>query len=262
MLVFIGLGLQGKGISLKGLEEARSSDQVYIELYTSLVPGLDIEKLEEEIGKSIKILEREDVEENPEEILESAEEEKVAFLVPGDPMIATTHIDLRLRAEDAGVETNIIHGPSIETGGPGETGLQSYKFGKSATLPLPDKPSETPYEVLEKNQELGLHTLFLLDIESEEERYLTGGEAIDYLLGLEEKLDRGVFGEESLAVVVARVGSESCLVKAGRAGTLKEMNFGPPPHVLIVPGELHFLEAEALEKIGRVPEEVVKRYVR
>ncbi len=262
MLVFIGLGLNRKGISLKGLEEARDADGVFIELYTSLIPELDIEELEEEIGKPIKALKRDDVEQNPDEILKSAKEGKAAFLVPGDPMIATTHVDLRLRAESIGIETRMIHGASIETAGVGQAGLQSYKFGKSATLPLPDKPSQTPYDVLEKNQELDLHTLFLLDIKSEEERYLRADTAIGYLLDLERILDRGVFKEDTLVVVVARAGSDNCLVKAGVAGNLRDIDFGSPPHVLIVPGKLHFLEAEALKKIADAPEEVVERNVK
>jgi len=47
-------------------------------------------------------------------------------------------------------------------------------------------------------------------------------------------------------------------VKADEAGKLRELNFGPPPHVLIVPGKLHFIEAEALRVFAGVPDEVVK----
>lgn len=261
MLVFIGLGLNGEGISLRGLEEARGADEVYAELYTSLVPGLDLEQLEERIGSSIEVLRREDVEQNPEEILGSAKDEKVAFLVPGDPMVATTHVDLRLRAEKAGIETNLVHGATIETAAPGLAGLQSYKFGRSATIPLPEKRSETPYDVLERNRELGLHTLFLLDIEAEEERYLTADRAIEYLLDLEEKLKRNVFTEETLCVVVVRAGTSDSLVKVGRAEALPHEDFGSPPHVLIVPGKLHFLESEALEIIADAPQEVIRENV-
>ena len=38
-LVFVGLGLNDeKGISLNGLEETKTADHVFIELYTSLLP--------------------------------------------------------------------------------------------------------------------------------------------------------------------------------------------------------------------------------
>ncbi|KXB06148.1 hypothetical protein AKJ53_01225 [candidate division MSBL1 archaeon SCGC-AAA382F02] len=261
MLVFIGLGLTGNGITLKGLEELQKAEKAYAELYTSLIPELDLEKLESKIEKNIKVLQREDVEQNPQEVLESAKKKKVAFLVPGDPMIATTHVDLRLRAEESGIETKIIHSVSIETAAPGLAGLQSYKFGRSATLPFPDKPSETPYEVLEKNQDMGLHTLFLLDIEAEEEKYLTADQAIKTLLELENKLGRKVFTKDTLTVVVGRAGSSDSIVKGGKVKDLVEEDFGAPPQVLIVPGNLHFLEAEALEEFAKVPKEVVQENV-
>lgn len=260
--MFVGLGMNSKGISIQGLEEARSADVVYAEFYTSIIPGFEIEKMEESIGKPIRVLDREAVEVSPDEILKKAETKKVVFLVPGDPMVATTHVDLRLRAEKRGIETRIIHGASIETAGPGLAGLQSYKFGKTATLPLPEKRSITPYDVLEDNKKQGLHTLFLLDIEKEEERYLTADRAIEYLLDLEEELERKVYTGDTLSVVVARAGSEDPLVKADRCGNLIGGDFGRPPHILIVPGKLHFLEAEALEYFADAPKEVVEEYVK
>ncbi len=261
MLVFVGLGLSGGGLSLEGLEVASRADVVYGEFYTSLVPGFDVDWLEGEIGNSVNVLDRGGVEEDPDRIIEDARDKLVVFLVPGDPMIATTHVDLRLRAMDEGIETRIVHGASIETAAVGEAGLQSYKFGKSATLPFSEKHSEAPYEVLEKNQELGLHTLFLLDIEAEKERYLTANNAIDYLLKLEDELNRNVFTEDNLAIVVARADSQDCEVEADIAKNLTEKDFGSPPHVLIVPGELHFMEGEALQKLANAPQKVVEEYV-
>ena len=49
-------------------------------------------------------------------------------------MIATTHLDLRLRAIDMGIETRIVHAPSISSAVAGLSGLQNYKFGKSITV--------------------------------------------------------------------------------------------------------------------------------
>jgi len=261
MLVFIGLGLQGsEGMSLAGLREARGADAVYAEIYTSLVPGLDLPELERRLGKPIKVLDREAVEQRPDEILEAAKTGKVAFLVPGDPMVATTHVDLRLRAERAGVDTRVIHGASIATAAPGLAGLQSYKFGRSATIPFPDNPSETPYRVLAENLKRGLHTLLLLDIRAAENRALSANEAIGIMLGLESKLEERAFTPEALAIVVARAGSPSGLVRGDRVEKLKQEDFGPPPHVLIVPGKLHFLEAEALQVLAGAPEETVEEY--
>src|SRR6266550_3710714 len=97
-LVFIGLGLHDeKGITLRGLEEARSAEVVFMELYTSGRAGATLGSVERLIGKKIRRLSRTEVEDG-RLILEAAAKQKVAFLVVGDPMAATTHVDLRLRA--------------------------------------------------------------------------------------------------------------------------------------------------------------------
>lgn len=53
------------------------------------------------------------VEMNSDEILENAENEDVAFLVAGDPVAATTHTDLILRAKKKNIKTQIVHNASI-----------------------------------------------------------------------------------------------------------------------------------------------------
>lgn len=262
MLNFIGLGLSKDGLTVKGLNELKKADVIYAEFYTSLIPGLDINELSEEIGKEIKVLDREKIEDDPHEVLGNAEYKIVSFLVPGDPMIATTHVDLRLRAEKMGIETNIIHGVSIETAAPGLTGLQSYKFGRSATIPFSEKPSITPYEVLNQNRENGSHTLLLLDIESDERRYLTANEAMKIMLDIESRERKDAFTHETLIVVIARAGSDAPLVKGGRVCDLIKSDFGSPPHVLIAPGRLHFLEAEALNILSGAPDYIVDNHVK
>jgi len=256
MLVFIGLGLGSDGISLRGLRESQEADIVYAELYTSLMPELDMKQLEQKIGKPIKIVGRDVVEQNPVEILEAAKRKNVAFLVQGDPMIATTHIDLRLRAAKAGIETKVIHAASIVSAVAGLVGFQSYKFGPSATIPFPDNPSARPYEILAENLERGLHTLLLLDIK-EGGRAMVAKEAIEIMFGLEERLRRSVFTPNTLIVVIARAASENAVIRADRAGKLRNQDFGNPPHVIIVPGRLHFVEAEALKVFAGAPEAAV-----
>jgi diphthine synthase len=253
MLVFIGLGLHGEGMSLAGLHEAREADVIYMELYTSVITNFDTKELEQKIGKPINIVTRETVEQHPDKILESAKRSKVAFLVPGDPMVATTHVDLRLRAAKAGIQTKIVPAASIASAAAGLAGLQSYKFGRSATVPFPDNPSQTPYEALAENKARGLHTLLLLDIRAEEGKAMTANEAIEIMLKLEEKLKKQVFTPDTIAVVVARAGSDDATIKADKVVKLSKLDFGPPPHVLIVPGKLHFMEAEALRMFAGAP---------
>ncbi|TDA33461.1 MAG: diphthine synthase [Hadesarchaea archaeon] len=119
MLIFVGLGLcSHKGLPLRGLELARDSDWVYMEHYTSLLPELDLRELEGWVGKPVKVVDRQTLEENPEEILERARKGKVVLLVPGDSMVATTHVDLRLRAEKRGIPTLVVPSSSILSAAP------------------------------------------------------------------------------------------------------------------------------------------------
>ncbi len=261
-LTFIGLGLHGEGgISLAGLERAKMADRIYIEFYTNLMPGLSLKRLEELLGKPVSELNRRDIEERPEQsILKDAEHQDVVLLVPGDPLVATTHIDLRLRAHKAGIPTGVVHGASIYSVAASVSGLQIYKFGRTVTIPHPTpiyKP-ETPYDILKENTAHGLHTLILLDIDAEGKRYMRVEEGLRYLLNIEEKRREGVVPLSRLAVGLSGVGSPSQKVKGGSVESLLKTDFGDPPHSLIFPASLHFMEAEALKVFASTPEEALR----
>jgi len=262
-LVFIGLGLYDeKDISVRGLEAIKEADTVYAEFYTSLMPGLSLQKLEEITGKPIKVVSRRVLEEEEgEQILESAKKGKAAFLVAGDALIATTHVDLRIRAEKMGIRTRVIHGASVVSAVRGLSGLQNYKFGKAVTVPFSDGCyiSETPYNVIRENRRMGLHTMCYLDINAEKQRYMTVNEAIEMLLKLEEKKRKQVVTKDTLAVGVARAGSPEPVVKADYVEQLVKHDFGGTPHTVVFPGRLHFMEAEALIALAGAPKEVLER---
>jgi len=253
-LKFIGLGLHSEfGISLRGLDEAKEADLVLGELYTSLMPGLSLKRLEKLLGKPVKVLSRLDVEEKAEQtILNEAKTKSVAFLVPGDPMAATTHLDLRLRAEKAGIKTRIVHGASVTSAVSSVVGLQNYKFGRTVTVPVVEAGTmpESPYDFIKENLNRGLHTLVLLDIKAEEKTYMTIPQALKQLLATEEKRRENVITNQSLAVGVARIGSDDMKIKAGRVERVQSYDFGGPPHSIVIPGKLHFMEAEALQVLA------------
>ena len=117
MLKFIGLGLDNEtDISFHGMNEAKKSQHIFAEFYTNIMSGLSIQNLELMLGKKVTVLSREDVEERADTtILNHAKHTDVSILIPGDPMIATTHIDLRLRAEKLGISCSIIHASSISS---------------------------------------------------------------------------------------------------------------------------------------------------
>jgi diphthine synthase len=256
-IVFVGLGLHNEmGISLRGLEEMKTADNVFIELYTNLMPDFSKENLEKISGKELQIVSREDLEERSGElILEMAETGKIVLLVPGDPLVATTHVALRIHAEKLGIKTRVVHGASILSAVIGLSGLHNYKFGKSVTIPLPsENPSETPYEVVAQNKRLGLHTLCLLDVKVEEDHYMEIHEGLELLLKVEEKRKEKIVLMNTFVVGIARAGSNNPTVKAGFLKDLLKYDFGDPPHSIIFPGKLHFMEAEALIVLAGAPD--------
>jgi diphthine synthase len=264
MLFFVGLGLYDqRDISVRGLEAVKCSDLVYAEFYTSSLMGVSNQELEEFYGRKIEVLSRDQVEVSPEWI-EEAREKDVAFLVGGDPMASTTHLDLRLRALDLGIKTEVIHSSSIVTAAPGLSGLQNYRFGRSTTIPFPYQVRgkrivpETPYVVVKENLERNLHTLIFLDIQADQEkRYMTVNQASELLLEMERNAGGNVL-KDAIGVGIARAGSPGAVIKADRLDCLKDHDFGGPLHILIVPAKLHFMEAKALVALAGAPPEIAR----
>jgi diphthine synthase len=186
-------------------------------------------------------------------VLYAAENEHVAFLTAGDTMISTTHVDLRLRAADRGIETRVIAGPTAQSAASGLAGLQNYRFGKATTLPFVESHGGdgVPGSVLDAirdNRDRGLHTVVYLDIKAEEGRYMTGDVAAEML---------AADYEDVLGVVIARAGSPNPVVAADVLSELATRDFGDPLHLLVIPGTLHLLEAEALEAFAGAPEDLL-----
>lgn len=260
-LIFIGLGLYDENdISLRGLKELENCEKVFAEFYTSKLVGLNRNSFEKKIGKEIEVLSREESERG-DKILKYALKGKVGFLTCGDPMIATTHVNLRLHAIKKDVNTKIIHSGSIVTAVPGLLGLQNYKFGRTTTLAFPEKDyfPTSPYLVIKRNKEIGLHTLVLLDIQSDKDIYMNANEGMKLLLKMEEKVKENIITEDRVICVVGQAGSDKPILKANMIKFLLDKNFGPPLHTLVIPGPLHFMEVEALEICAGLPREISKK---
>lgn len=260
MLYFIGLGLYDAGdISMKGAEALKNVDAIYAEFYTARLFGTNISTLEEMLGVEITILTREQVEE--ESIpLKEAENKDVAFVSAGDPLIATTHSDLMIEARKKGIETRVIHSSSILSAAPGIAGLQAYKFGKVTTIPFPEENyfPHSPYLAVKENMESKLHTLVLLDIRAHEDRYMTANQGLEYLMRVESERGENLISGDTLAVVIARAGADKPVVRADKIEKLLNEDFGGPLHCLMIPGDLHFMEAEALVVLGGAPQEILE----
>lgn len=233
MLYLIGLGLSWKDLSLKALEALQKCDKVYLESYTSIsdFSKLQLERL---IGKKVEVLNRKQVEETKPFLKGDS-----ALLIYGDPLAATTHTELLKKAK-------VIHAPSVLTA-VAETGLSLYKFGKTASIPIPEKnfKPESFYDILKENQSIKAHTLFLLDLKSEKNKFLTIKQAIKILLKIAK--DK-TFTDSTKCIACARLGQNQ-LIKYGTARKLQNINFGKPPYCLIIPGKLNFKEEEFLKSL-------------
>jgi len=243
MLYIIGLGLSdAKDITAKGLDAVKKCEHIFLEVYTSKL-NCGVHDLEKLYKKKIELADRSFVE-DAAEILKKSKKEDVALLVIGDPLSATTHWDLMQRAKEKKIPVEVIHNASIMSA-IAATGLQLYKFGKTASIPFPldDYQPETSYNIIKINQSIGAHTLCLLDTQPE---FMTVKEAIQILLDIEGNRKEGVFTRETLCIGCARIGAKDQIIKAGKAKDLMDFDFGAPVQCLVVPGELHFVEEEAL----------------
>ena len=100
---------------------------------------------------------------------------------------------------------------------------------------------------------MGLHTLLLLDIQADKKRYMTANEGIKLLLKMEKQNKQNIIKKDSIVCVVGRAGSNKPITIAGTFMNLKDRDFGPPLHTIVIPGRLHFMEIEALQLLAQLP---------
>ena len=234
MFYLIGLGLNVKGISIEGLEAVKKCQKAYLESYTVDFP-YSIVDLEKELKTGVINLSREQVE--SERFLNDAKQEDIAMLVYGSPLAATTHISLLLKCKKENIPSKIIHSASV-IDAIAETGLQLYKFGKTASMPKWQgnyKP-ESFIDIINENIKIKAHTLLLVDIGmpfSESLKQLTEASANKVKI---EKL-----------VVCSRMGTREQDILYNNISKLKKKKV-KSPFCIIIPSELHFIEEEALRR--------------
>jgi len=238
MLYLIGLGLgEETDLTLRAIEIAKKCD-CYCELYTSFWHG-SIKNLEEMIGKNIKMLNRRDLEEDLISFLKKAKEKDIALFVPGDPLAATTHSDIVLEAKKRRIPVEVIHNASILSA-IGEVGLQLYKYGKVATIPLNGNLDNVKITV-KGNKKLGLHTLLLLDLDKELNLYMRVFDALKMLL------KKRIVSNKSKLIVFANAGKNPEIYYDNVKSLMRKRI--DPPTVIVIPGKLHFREKEFLEAL-------------
>ena len=275
MLWFIGLGISGfKSIPNEASDILSHADKVYLEEFTSPIAKSDLDKIRGTVQGEFVLAKRWQVEDGAQ-ILKDAEDKKVVLLAYGDPYIATTHIELRVRAAEQGIKTRSIHASSSLTSMIGECGLHFYKIGRVATLMSDAKSLTTPYYVIYKNIIEGNHTILLLEYDQANNFFLDPKEALNGLLNAEDGQNRQVVSLSTFGIVASRIGFDDQEIVAGRISSLRERDFGRPPHTVIIPGRLHFTESDALkmfcqcvdepynntENTPKISAQMIKKYV-
>lgn len=127
------------------------------------------------------------------------------------------------------------------------------------------KPSSF-YDRVKENVSIGLHTLVLVDIKVKEQslenmargrrvfepaRYMTVAQCASQMIETEETRQEGVYGPQSLAIGLARVGSDDQRLAVGTLEELSETDMGPPLHCLILLGKrTHDLERDFIREFA------------
>jgi diphthine synthase len=275
MLWFVGLGISGaRSLPIEAQEILAKADIVYLEQFTSPIGKSDLLKIKKMIKGEFRQGKRWLVEDGSE-ILKNAKTKKVVLLAYGDPYVATTHIELRTRAIQEKIQTRSIHASSSLTSMIGECGLHFYKVGRIATIMSEMKSLTTPYYVIYKNIIEGNHTVLLLEYNQDKDFFLDPKEALLGLIETEKGQKRNVIDLSSYAIIVSRIGFKDQSIISGKISSLKKVDFGKPPHTIIITGRLHFTESDALkilatcldepqdnsEKIKKISKQMMEKYV-
>jgi len=251
MLYLIGLGLKPSQLTMEAKEAIGKCCRLFLEAYTSNYSEGTIAELKQIIGKDFIALERKGVEEGFGVIMCNARKlgEDIGLLVFGNPLSATTHVQLLLEAKGFGIPVKVIPGISIYDC-LAETGLDQYRFGRTCTIvaPKPNYEPESFYDIIEKNFENGLHSLCLLDIDTEHGKMMGVGEALTILQRIEKKRKKGILQKATLMGLYA-MGSGRQIVKAGTLKELSRSGYNVFPQSLIIAAPLNEKEEEALREL-------------
>ncbi len=238
MLYIIGLGLNIDGISKYGLAIVQKCKKIYLENYTVDFP-YSKEELEHVLGKKIILVNRDFIESL--KIIDESKKLDIALLVYGSPLTATTHISLIQEAKKSNVKYKIMYNASI-LDAVAETGLQIYKFGKTASMPKWDeKKNFSPdsfMEIVRENQSIKAHSLILIDI---------GLEFQDALEQLEKAAEKHKIKLKKI-LVCQTLGTKNRKISYKSVEELKEFESVRKPYCMIIPSKLHFVEKEVLEE--------------
>jgi len=236
-LYLIGLGLNLNSISCDAREKLNECDEIYLEGYTVDFP-YELENLKESLNLDFEVLNRNNVENDF--LIKKALNKKIALLVYGDVLSATTHSSLILDCKKNKIDYQIYHNASILLS-ISQTGLQLYKFGKISSMPKWEKSYEPDsfLDYILENQRINAHSLLLIDI---------GLKFDDALTQLEKSCNLKNFNLEKF-IVISNSGTNKQKVYYETVESLRNINSINLPFCFIIPSKLHFLEEEFLNEV-------------
>ena len=241
MFVLAGLGQKPEDIPIGTIKYIKKAGYVFLEYYTN-VPNIRIERFLSKFRKDIKIVFRDFVETKLEKFLLEHKKDLVVLLVFASPLFATTHTSLLSFCKEHKIKVRVIGASSVYDY-LAKTGLFIYKFGKTASISF--HKSKVPYDILKYNYMIGAHTLFLLDIDPENRRYMTVNEALIRLLELEEEEKADIININSRVLICEKLGSENEKIYYVSIKKALDMVFNYPA-CIIFPVELNEIEKETL----------------
>ncbi len=259
VLMLVGLGLDRGDISVRALDALKKASRIYFERYTSTISQDYLDFIKAEIGRQRAITEisRSDLEEKSGRLVDEAVSNDIAIMVPGDPLVATTHQIVLEAAEKRGAGVIVYHAASVFTAAIGESGLDIYKFGPTTTIPFwHDNYRPISFiDVINKNMERGNHTMVLVDYDSTGASSMSLREAIDRLLFAEKERGYKILGSRKV-LAIFDIGRPSQNIVLADLASLSAMHAKDDKGrllTIIIPAEPSFAEEELMSRHGHRP---------
>ena len=257
-LLLVGMGVQGVlGLPVGAVDELRKCDRILLDSYTTPIdPERVLGELRALLGMEVKEASRDELE-DVQGLLRLASAGCLGIVIPGDVFVATTHDVIRQEAARSGIDVRVWHASSIVSAALSRVGLHIYKLGFIGTLVA--GPPQTAYRAyfgvtgaLRNSQ----HSILLMQHDPASGEGIDVGGGLRMLEEAENSWRLGSFGPDRVIVVASRLFSESESVKVLRLGDAPYVDFGEHPHTIIVPGRLHYTEAESMRAVLGISREL------
>ncbi|MGV8107399.1 MAG: diphthine synthase [Nitrososphaerota archaeon] len=250
MLYLVGAGIYDTFEMCNSISILKSCDRIYLESFTSPISNnfIDILKTTIEPQKKIEFVKRWFVEDG-RQILDESKTLNVGLISYGDPTIATTFTELRIRAIKNNIDVKVVHAASGITSLVGECGLQIYKIGKLVTMMEERQSAISVYSTVFSNLNLNCHTIILTEYRQGDDGavfFLKPNIVMSRLLDVEKDIMYGFISEDSFLIVLSRIGTVEQKIFSGKIKSLLELDYGNGPHAIIFPSRFHFTEEDAI----------------